>query len=123
MIDIYLHIMAFLRTFVYMLISLFSLLVFSSYHRAYCKDKPTWIIQSVVILFLSIAFSFLFYSIASIINLVEGVGLRYKIVVSLLTITNLPLLFSIINFWNASINQPTDTGKDRKSFQRSDDCV
>lgn len=58
-----------------------------------------------MLLFLSISFSFLFYTIASLVNLIEGTGIRYRIVVSLLSIINIPLLLAIINFWNASLNE------------------
>lgn len=114
MLEIYFSISALIRALVYTSICISSLLVFASYRKAYYKDKPTWIIQSVMYLFLVIAFSFLFYTLASIVNLVDGAGLRYRYVVSLLGIINLPLLLAIINFWNASLNQSNCTEKNRK---------
>lgn len=105
MIEVYFHIMAFFSAIIYASICISSLLVFASYRKAYLKEKPTWIIQSVMLLFLAIGFSFLFYTIASLLNLIEGFGIRYRIIISLLGIINIPLLLAIINFWNASLNE------------------
>lgn len=104
-----LRLLALLRTIIYFSISLVSALVASAYYRAYRKEKPTWIIRSVMTLFLALSFSFAFYTITSIINFIDGASLRYQITVSLLAFSNLPLLLAILNFWNASLNQ-----KDKK---------
>jgi hypothetical protein len=103
MLEEFFKLLALLRTFVYLSICLSSLLVASSYLKAYREVKPTWIIQSIMILFFSIAFSFLFFSLASIINFLDGASFRYKVVVSLLALANLPLLWAIINFWFACL--------------------
>lgn len=105
MLELYFHTTAFFSSIIYASICISSLLVFASYKKAYRKEKPTWIIQSVMLLFLSMGFSFLFFTLASLVNLIESVGIRYKMVVSLLTITNIPLLLAIINFWEASLNE------------------
>lgn len=118
MIENYFTIMAFFRSLVYSSIIISSLLVFASYKKAYYKQKKTWIIQSIMLLFLSIAFSYFFYLITCLINLSEGVSLKYRILVSFLALTNIPLLISIINFWNASLYQKSNkkrrVGKDNK---------
>lgn len=104
MIDPVFKISSFLRAVVYASITIISGIVASSYYRAYIKEKPTWIIQSVIYLFASLFFSYLFFLLASITALIEGAGEKYKFIVSILFFTNLPVLFAIINFWNASIS-------------------
>ncbi|GIW70239.1 MAG: hypothetical protein KatS3mg101_0986 [Patescibacteria group bacterium] len=99
-----LRLLALIRTVVYISISLSSALIASAYYRAYKKEKPTWIIKAVMTLFLTLSFSFSFYTITSIVNFLDGVSVRYRLVVSLLTFINIPLFLAIINFWRASIS-------------------
>lgn len=62
----------------------------------------TWVIRSIFNLHLAIAFSFFFYTIVALVYFLDGVSLKYQIFVSFLGLTNLPLLFAIIDFKNAS---------------------
>jgi general stress protein CsbA len=114
MLEEVLRLLALIRTVVYISIALTSALIASAYYRAYKKEKPTWIIRAVMTLFLTLSFSFAFYTITSIINFLDGVSLRYRLVVSLLALTNIPLFLAIINFWGASISSKETNKLKRK---------
>lgn len=105
MLEAFFFLMAFFRVFIYFSIASLSFLIFVSYKKAYCNEKATWIIQSVVYLFLALFFSFSVYTIAGLVNMIEGVGIRYRFLVSLIGFTNLPLFFALLNFFNASVYQ------------------
>lgn len=115
-----LRLLALARTIVYISISLSSALIASAYYRAYKKEKPTWIIKSVMTLFLALSFSFAFYTISSIVNFIDGASLRYRLVVSLLVFSNIPLLLAILNFGGASISSKEVNELERNKTKNQD---
>ncbi len=111
-----LQIVAFFEAVIYAAISLISLLIATSYFKAYQKEKPTWIIQSVIVLFACLFFSYFLFFLTAMAFFLEGASFKYTVLVNFLSIANLPLLIAILNFWYASTSNQGNKRRIRRKI-------
>lgn len=106
----FLKVLAFIRAFFYLYITLEAFLLGYMYWNAYKKYKTTPIIKAVQMLLMSIGIIFFYLTIIGLISFIDANSPLYDFMVSFIPVFIIPLIFSLINFRQKSTEEVSKDG-------------
>jgi ABC-type uncharacterized transport system permease subunit len=106
-----LKLLALIRAFFYLYITLEAVLLAYLYWNAYKKYKTTPIIKGLQLLLFSIGISFFYMCLIAIMSFIDSKNILYDYMITLIPLFSLPLMYSLNNFREQSTKEMKNDGK------------